>query len=187
MEKQLVYNCLMCLRRNIFAHAKSLFEIDIDFFIEQNVKTLFLDLDNTLDSYRLYVPTERSRQYIEKLQKAGITPIIISNNKGRRVSSYANSLKLDYLHSAHKPFAKRIKRFMAEKNIDVQTTMMVGDQMLTDAGMANKANIRIVLTDKIVKEDQWTTHFNRLIDRPMRKHYAKKGKLIDWRTLYGKS
>ena len=65
--------------------------------------------------------------------------------------------------------------------------MMVGDQMLTDAGAANKANIRMLLTDKIVKEDQWTTHFNRLFDRPMRRHAAKKGQLKDWRTQYGKN
>ena len=38
-----------------------------------------------------------------------------------------------------------------------------------------------ILTDKIVKEDQPTTHFNRLFDRPIRRHLKRKGKLIDWR------
>ncbi|MCR5184977.1 MAG: YqeG family HAD IIIA-type phosphatase [Bacilli bacterium] len=177
----------MCLSRKVFVHAKSLFEIDVDFFVQHNVKTLFVDLDNTLDSYRLYVPTERTKEYIAKVIEAGITPIIISNNKGKRVTSYAKNLGLECMYSARKPFARKIKRLIAQKSINVDETMMVGDQLVTDAGMANKANIRMVLTDKIVKEDQWTTHFNRLIDRPMRKHYAKKGKLIDWRTLYGKS
>ena len=180
----IVFMCL--LRRKIFAHATNVFEIDVNFFKKNNVKVLLLDLDNTLDSYRLYIPTERSVKFIRSLQKAGITPFIISNNKGPRVSSYANALGIEYMHSCGKPFAFKIKKLIKAKGWNVDELMMVGDQMLTDAGMANKANIRMILTDKIVKEDQWTTHFNRLIDRPLRKIHAKKGKLIDWRTLYGK-
>ena len=178
----------MCiLRRKVFAHATSLFDVDIDFFKKYNVKVLLVDLDNTLDSYRLYIPTDRSRQYVQSLIDNGIQPFIISNNKGKRVSSYANSLGVDYLHSSGKPFAFKIKKLIKEKGWNVDELMMVGDQMLTDAGMANKANIRMLLTDKIVKEDQWTTHFNRLFDRPMRKHYAKKGQLRDWREVYGQN
>ena len=185
MKKALRYNVSMCVRRKVFAHAKSIFEIEIGFWKKFNVKTLLMDLDNTLDSYRLYTPTDRAREYIQLLIENGITPYIISNNRGKRVSSYANALGIEYLHSSFKPFSFRIKKLIKEKGWNVDELMMVGDQMLTDAGMANGANIRMILTDKIVKEDQWTTHFNRLFDRPMRKHYAKKGQIIDWRTLYG--
>ena len=174
----------MCLRRKIFAHAKELFEVDPKFFTSNNVRVLLIDLDNTLDSYRLYTPTERSVEYIKKLQDAGITPFIISNNRGKRVSSYANVLSLEYMHSVGKPFACRIKKLVKERGWNLDELMVVGDQMVTDAGMANKANIRILLTDKIVKEDQWTTHFNRLFDRPMRKRAERKGQLKDWRTMY---
>ena len=184
---EIVYNVAMCFRRKVFAHAKSVFEIEIGFFKQHNVKTLLMDLDNTLDSYRLYEPTERSREFIKKLINAGIQPYIISNNRGKRVSSYANALGIEYMCSSGKPFAFRLKKLIKAKNWNVGELMFVGDQMLTDGGMANKANIRFILTDKIVKEDQWTTHFNRLYDRPMRRIYAKKGKLIDWRELYGKS
>ena len=187
MKTDIRYNCDMCLRRKIFAHAKELFEIDPKFFTSNNVRVLLIDLDNTLDSYRLYTPTDRSREYIKKLQEAGITPFIISNNRGKRVSSYANELGLEYLHSAGKPFARKMKKLVKERGWNVDELMVVGDQMVTDAGMANKANIRIVLTDKIVKEDQWTTHFNRLFDRPMRRRAERKGQLKDWRTLYGKN
>ena len=183
MKRQIVYNYAMCLRRKVFAHARSIFEIDIEFFKKYNVKTLLMDLDNTLDSYRLYTPTDRAREFIQKLIDNGITPYIISNNRGKRVSSYANALGIEYLHSSAKPFGFRIKKLIKQKNWNVDELMMVGDQMLTDCGMANSANIRMILTDKIVKEDQWTTHFNRLFDRPMRKHYAKKGEIIDWREL----
>ena len=183
MKYQIVYNYDMCLRRKVFAHAKSIFEVDIEFFKKHNVKTLLMDLDNTLDSYRLYTPTDQASVFIKRLIDNDITPFIISNNRGKRVSSYANALGIEYMHSSAKPFGFKMKKLIKQKNWNVDELMMVGDQMLTDAGMANSANIRFLLTDKIVKEDQWTTHFNRLFDRPMRKYYTKKGKIIDWREL----
>ena len=101
------------------------------------------------------------------------------------MGTYANALGVEYVYSARKPFSGRIKKFLKEKNVPVENSMLVGDQMMTDVLAAKGAHLRIVLTEKIVKEDQWTTHINRLFDRPIRKHLNKKGKLPDWRTKYG--
>ena len=168
-----------------FAHAQSIYEIPVDFYSENNVQLLLIDLDNTLDSYRLYEPTERAVQLIEEIKKTGVTPVVVSNNRGKRVGTYADKLGVEYIYSAHKPFSRRIKNFLKGKNVSVENSMLVGDQMMTDVLAAKGAHLRIVLTEKIVKEDQWTTHINRLFDRPIRKHLNKKGKLPDWRTKYG--
>ena len=168
-----------------FAHAQSIYEIPVDFYFKNNVTLLLIDLDNTLDSYRLYEPTERAVQLIEDIKKTGVIPVVVSNNRGKRVGTYANALGVEYIYSAHKPFSRRIKKFLKGKNVPVENSMLVGDQMMTDVLAAKGAHLRIVLTEKIVKEDQWTTHINRLFDRPIRKHLNKKGKLPDWRTKYG--
>lgn len=165
-----------------FAHSQSIYEIDPEFFNRNGVKTLFIDLDNTLDSYKAREPNERTINYINKLKAAGITPVIISNNKPHRVSGYANKAGIDFLASAHKPGAKRIKQELARRVLKTDEVMLVGDQMMTDVLAAHKAKIRVVLTEKLVKEDQWTTHINRLMDRPIRRHHRRKGNLIDWRN-----
>ena len=72
-------------------------------------------------------------------------------------------------------------------NYKPEETMLVGDQLMTDVLAGRGAHIRVMLTEKVVKEDQFTTHFNRLLDRPIRKHLKKKGKLPDWRTKYGQA
>lgn len=169
-----------------FAVAKSIYEIDIDFFKQQGVKYLLVDLDNTMDSYRLYHPTDRAKEFVKRVQEAGITLVIVSNNRGKRVSTYANDLKLPYINSAAKPFGFRIKKYIKEKGWDVKDIMFVGDQMITDVAAAKRVGIRVILTEKIVKEDQWTTHFNRIFGRMIRKYHKKKGNLIDWRVIYGK-
>ena len=168
-----------------FAHAQSIYEIPVDFYQKCGVTVLLIDLDNTLDSYRLYTPTERAVSLIDSMKEAGIVPVVVSNNTGKRVGSYANSLNVEFISSARKPFSGKLKKFLKEKGINPDQSMLVGDQLMTDVLAAKGAGLRVVLTEKIVKEDQFTTHFNRLLDRPIRKHLSKKGKLPDWRTIYG--
>ena len=165
-----------------FAHAQSIYEIETEFFVRNEVKTLFMDLDNTLDSYRATDPKERTIELVQRLRDAGITPVIISNNKARRVCIYADKLGVEYLASARKPFSKKIKLELARRGLKNDDVMLVGDQMMTDVLAAHGAKIRVVLTEKVVKEDQWTTHINRLMDRPIRRYHRKRGNLVDWRN-----
>lgn len=170
-----------------FAVAKSIYDIEIDFYKQQGVKILLMDLDNTLDSYKLYHPTERAVELVKKIEQADITPVIVSNNKGKRVSTYANDLGVMYINSAAKPFGFKIRKYIKQHSWDVKDIMLVGDQMITDVAAAKRVGIRVILTEKIVKEDQWTTHINRIFGRRIRKYHKKKGNLIDWRTIYGKN
>ena len=164
-----------------YAHSQSIYEIEMDFYKRNGIKTLFMDLDNTLDSYRARKPKPQTIKYVSELKKNKITPIIISNNKAKRVSGYANLLGVEFLSSARKPFSRRIKAEIARRNLKKDEVMLVGDQLMTDVLAAKGAGIKVVLTEKLVKEDQWTTHINRLIDRPIRKYHRKRNNLINWR------
>lgn len=161
-------------------HATNIYEVDPVFFKEQGVETLLLDLDNTLASYRATSASDRTKSYLAALAELGISLFIISNNKGPRVESYAASVNLPFLASARKPFIKRIKSFLSTNDIDVKTLMFVGDQLLTDVLVANKLGARVLLCEKLVAEDQWTTKFNRLIDRPLRRKLRRKSLLREW-------
>ena len=93
--------------------------------------------------------------------------------------------KLD-INSACKPFGFKIRKYIKKQGWDTKDIMFIGDQMITDVAAAKRAGLRVILTDKIVKEDQWTTHINRIFGRRIRKYHKKKGNLVDWRTIYGK-
>ncbi len=161
-------------------YAKNIYDVDPSFFVAQNVKTLILDLDNTLASYRALLPSEATLKYITALKDLGITAFLISNNKDKRVKDFAAALNVQYLASARKPFTKKISSFIKQHGIDKSTLMLVGDQVLTDVQVANKLNVRVLLCDKLVKEDQWTTKFNRLFDRPLRRSLRRKNLLKEW-------
>lgn len=168
-----------------FAHAKSLYEIEPQFFLSNGVNVLLVDLDNTLDSYRRKTPSDNAISLIKKLKDSGIEVVVISNNRHDRVKTYADGLGVEFTWSTGKPFARKINKFISEKGLNKENIMLVGDQLMTDVVAGKRAKIRTILTEKLVKEDQPTTRFNRIFDKPIRKHLNKKGLIIDWREKYG--
>lgn len=166
-------------------HAQNIYEVPIDFFKKVGIKNVLIDLDNTLASYRQHSADANAKAYIKGLLDFGYNVIIVSNNKGARVASYAQSANVEYRANMRKPLKFKLKRLLEEKQFETSGTILIGDQLLTDVLLANRVGIRSLLTEKLVKEDQWTTHFNRLLDRPLRRKLKKKNKLNDWRTSYG--
>lgn len=166
-----------------YAHAKSIYDVDINFFINENVKYILVDLDNTLDSYLQKEPTEKVFSLKEKLELAGIKMFILSNNTGKRVSYYANLLGVGFVNSVGKPFAFGINKFLKTHKISKNEVILVGDQLMTDIAAANRAHIKSIYTEKLVKEDQPTTRFNRIFERPVKKKLIKKNLLKDWKEI----
>ena len=166
-----------------FAYAQSIFEIDLEFYQKLGIKYVFADLDNTLDSYKQATPLEKARNLKAGLEKLGIELIIVSNNTGARVQKYSKELGIRHFSSLAKPFSFKLKRIMKRANIKKDDVLMIGDQIVTDISCANGAKVKSVLTEKLVKEDQPTTRFNRLFDNPLRKKLRRKNLLKDWRQI----
>lgn len=166
-----------------FAHAKSIFEIDVSFYKKLKIKYVLADLDNTLDSYKQKTPLKKAKELKSKLSENGIELIIVSNNTGKRVSKYSEELSVRRFSSLRKPFAIKLKKVLKKNGIQNDEVIMIGDQIVTDIRCANGAKIKSVLTEKLVKEDQPTTRFNRLFDNPLRKKLNKKNLLKDWRQI----
>lgn len=164
-------------------YATSLYEIDIEFFIKNNIKYIFSDLDNTLDSYKQKVPSSKAIELKDKLTKNGITLIIASNNNGPRVRNYSEALGVEYYANLGKPFGIRLRKRLKENNIDLNQALLVGDQLMTDIKCGNACGIRTLLTEPLVNEDQWQTKFNRMFDRPVRKRLKKKNLLLLWKDV----
>lgn len=170
MNKRLIPYCV----------AKSIYAIEPSFFQKHNIKTLFVDLDNTLDAYNQAHPTKQAIELKERLSHIGIEIIVVSNNTSKRVSTYAKELGVRYVGSLRKPFSYKLKKFIKSSGTDVNKAMMIGDQIITDVACGNGAGLRVILTDKLVDVDQWTTKFNRLFDRPRRRKMAMKKLLVNW-------
>lgn len=165
-------------------YAKNIFEIDVNFFTLLNIKYIFADLDNTLDSYKEEEASLRVREYSSQLNKQGISLIIVSNNSKKRVEKYASSINVKYLYKCYKPFTKKINNFINNNKINKENCIMIGDQVLTDIRCGNKLNIKTILVDDLVNSNQLVTRFNKFIAKGTLKKLKNKNMLTDWRDVY---
>lgn len=166
-------------------HAINVYDVPFDFFAKVGIKNILLDLDNTLAGHDVLIADERATLYVQGLLKHGYNVMIMSNNKGPRVASFAQSIGVDYRANMQKPLKKRFLRLLNEKKFEENATILIGDQLLTDVLVANRLGIRSMLVEKLVETDQWTTRFNRLIETPQRKRLKRHNKLKNWREFYG--
>ena len=166
--------------------AKSIYDIDLDFFKNNGFRYLFLDLDNTLDGPHTTVPSLRAIELINKMKEIGLIPIILSNNKKKRVYRYAEPLNIEFIYRAFKPFPFAIKKYIKSRKIDVDSSIIIGDQIMTDIFCANNAHIKSLLTERLTKKDQIITFINRKIDEHFRKKILKNKLAFDWREYYAK-
>lgn len=167
-------------------YAKSIFDIDISFFTTNGIKCILSDLDNTLDAYDVLNPSDRVFELKKRLDDVGIELCIVSNNKAKRKEIYCQRLGVKSQFTCMKPFKKRITRFYESLGYNKDEVILIGDQLITDVGCGKNSKIKVILTDPIVKKDQWTTRFNRLLDRPIRASLRRKGILKGVEITYGK-
>ena len=85
------------------AYLSSVQEITIQFLIENKIKALILDVDNTLIDYYKNL-SEDVINWANELQGQGIKLYILSNtNKKEKVEKVANKLEIPYKLFAKKP------------------------------------------------------------------------------------
>lgn len=168
-----------------YCYAKNIFDIDVSFYEKQNIKYIFCDLDNTLDTYKTLTPSERVIDLSNRLKEKGIKLIVVSNNNKNRVSTYCKDLEIEFIHRAFKPFVKKLNNFIIKNKIDKKQCIIIGDQLFTDIKVASKLKIRSILTEELCKKNQLISLFNKIRDQKARKKLIKENKLIDWRKLNG--
>ena len=159
---------------------KNIFELNIQSILDKGFTNIFLDLDNTLDSYKEKLPTQRVKTFIKECKEKGITPYIVSNNNSDRVKNYGKELEIEVFSSMNKPFKKRLNKLIKEKGIDKSKTLMIGDQIFTDVWGGNNVGLTTILVEPIVKEDQFVTKIKRPLEKVFKKRMRKKQLVKNW-------
>ncbi|MCF7932259.1 MAG: HAD hydrolase-like protein, partial [Acholeplasmataceae bacterium] len=141
--------------------ATSVWDIPYDELFKQGVRSLFFDLDNTLIAYDEPVLTIESLQLINDLQKRFLV-VIISNSGQKRVEKALGNSKLIGIWHAKKPLKSGFKKAIMRSGADPETTMLIGDQLLTDVFGGHRMSIMTCLVKPIkIKSDRFVTRLNR--------------------------
>lgn len=138
------------------------------------VKAVFLDVDNTLTSYRSKEPAEGSVAWAAELRKRGYKVYIVSNNFKDRVGAIAARYGVSFVSFAMKPLPLGFWRARRESGVPGRECLVVGDQIFTDILGANLCGMKSVLLEPIEPETGGSFRLRRRAERPFRKRYDEK-------------
>lgn len=153
---------------------KDIFNINYDKLKEEGIKTLIFDLDNTLDYVSKEGCNKKTKKLVRELKKDFLV-LICSNNYKKRISLYLDEFGIDGVSFSMKPLPVGLNKLFNKYNLNKDETAIIGDQMVTDVLAGNLYNINTILVDPLGKKDLKITHFNRVLEKLIRKRYLKLG------------
>lgn len=152
---------------------KNIFSVTADFLKENNIKALLLDADNTLCIYHTNYPIDGVKEWINKMQKAGIELHILSNGKPGRLTEFAENINLPCFYMSLKPLPFKISKAVKKLGFKKQEVALVGDQMFTDILGGNLSGIKTIWLDYIKIEDSATFRLKRKIENKIKKNLKR--------------
>ena len=146
-------------------------DITIQFLIENKIKALILDVDNTLIDYYKNL-SDDVIEWAHSLQGQGIKMYILSNtNKKEKVEKVANSLEIPYKLFARKPSKRGFMKIQKEIKIEPENIGVVGDQIFTDVIGGNRCNMFTILVEPVTPKDYWYTAWKRPIENKIKQKF----------------
>lgn len=145
-------------------------DIDLAEVRRLGYRVLLFDVDNTITCWNSGDIAPEVRLWFDRLRDEGLRGCIISNNSAGRLQPLADELGLQFVPKARKPLPFGYQRAMRRMGGDKQSTLMIGDQLMTDILGANLAGIASVLVTPIdlSREFRWT-YVNRRIEKLIRR------------------
>ncbi len=154
-------------------------EITPDFLAGLGVTAVLADIDNTLAPYEQPEPDERIRSWIDALAARGIKIAFVSNNNHERVELFNRTLGVPAYAKSGKPFKKNLVRAMQDLGATRETTVMLGDQLLTDAWAGHNLGVPVFIVPPIRDKKSAFFRFKRWLEKPTVQRFKKKHH-IEW-------
>ncbi len=143
----------------------TIYHLDTDVLQQLNVKAVFSDLDNTLLAWNEFETAKKMDELNQRLAKAGIKLVVISNNNAERIGKVLNPYQIDFVAKSRKPLPFAITKKREQLGLAKDQVMMVGDQLITDIQAGNLAGVESVLVKPLVETDKWNTRINRFLEK----------------------
>ena len=148
-------------------------EITIQFLIENKIKALILDVDNTLIDYYKNLSDDVIKWAMD-LKGQGIKMYILSNtNHKEKVEKVAKKLDIPYKYFARKPGKSGFLEIQKKLNINPENIASVGDQIFTDVIGGNRCKMYTILVNPVTPKDYWYTAWKRPIENIIKKRLKK--------------
>ena len=134
-----------------------------------DIRLLLCDLDYTLAPRSVPAPDEALRRWLSSLEAAGITVMILSNNRSsRRVETFCGTLGIRYVGHAGKPARRGYREAMDLAGASAAETAMLGDKLLTDILGARRSGVLALMVEPLGGPVGLWNHVLHLLQRPFK-------------------
>ena len=154
-------------------------EITPAFLTALGITAVLADIDNSLAPYEQPEPDERIKGWIASLAAAGIGIAFVSNNDWERVNLFNRTLGVPACAKSGKPFKKNLVKAMNDLGGTRQTTVMLGDQLLTDALAGHNLGVPCIIVPPIRDKKSAFFRFKRWLEKPTVRRFKRKNG-IEW-------
>jgi|LFRM01.1.fsa_nt_gb HAD superfamily phosphatase (TIGR01668 family) len=148
-------------------------KIDLNYLLENNIKGLILDIDNTLVPDYVEEAGDDIIKWVDKVKKMGFKVCIVSNATQKRVLKFNEKLGVDAISRASKPGKKSFLRAIKIMGIKAEETAVIGDQIFTDIYGGNKLNMFTILVKPIATKEFILVRIKRLAEKFVLAKHAK--------------
>jgi len=153
----------------------SVADIDLDKLERQGIKALLIDVDNTLISHGGTPELSPERQEWVERAVARFDVYLVSNSvTGRRMRRLAEAMGVPGILVwtwDRKPFTGGVRRAMRNVGSTPETSVMIGDQVMTDILAGNRAGLYTIWVEKIAENE---FIFTRAVHRTIEEFVSKR-------------
>jgi HAD superfamily phosphatase (TIGR01668 family) len=150
--------------------AARLSEIPLRELVEEGVRGLILDLDNTLIGYGGTEIEEGNRAWLAAAREAGLGMVMLSNNTTGKVRRVSRELGIPGIDWALKPLPHGFRRAVGLLGLPREQVRVIGDQFFTDILGARLAGVASILVEPLVARDWAGTKILRALERLVLPH-----------------
>jgi HAD superfamily phosphatase (TIGR01668 family) len=148
------------------AQAPSLDLISVDQLVQDGIKGLIIDLDNTMTPWNDVKVGPKVAEWFVKVKTAGIKACVVSNNKKRkRVAVVAERIGIPFVFRAAKPRERAFRAGMKILGTGYGDTAVIGDQLFTDILGGNRLGLFTILVTPINDREFIGTRFLRQLEK----------------------
>lgn len=140
-------------------------DLDIKNLKDRGFKAVFIDIDNTITAPNVGTFTDEAKKFVEDIKKAGIRPIIISNNTKKRVKEFVDGYDVDWYYFALKPLPFVFKKACKKYGYKPEECVAIGDQLITDILGANLSKMYGIYSKQLQEKDTPITKINRKFEK----------------------
>lgn len=145
-----------------------------EFLLGLGIKNILLDVDNTLTTHGNPDPAPGIPEWIDKMQKAGVNLMIVSNNYAERVAPFAKRIGLPFVSFSTKPLPRGFFKAMKQLGANRKNTAVVGDQIFTDILGAHLIGLKGIMVIAILEEDGLGFKIKRKFEKKYIDRYKEK-------------